>query len=109
MELFLRICEALKFAISLRLYPETRATFTDQKPDFEASLGQLPPDEREALEKRARAILEERTNPFLIISPMVHAKMLELLEADLRKEAGEEAEDEEAEDEEAEDEEAEEN
>jgi len=87
------ICATLKFDILLREQPQTAATET--KSDLESILTKLPPNERAALEKRARTILEETTNPFLVILPMVHAKMVELLEADLRQE---EVEEEEAED-----------
>jgi transcriptional regulator with XRE-family HTH domain len=89
MELFLKICATLKFDILLREQPQTAATAPETKPDFESILSKLPPNERAALEKRARTILEETTNPFLVILPMVHAKMVELLEADWGEEAEE--------------------
>ena len=95
MELFLKICATLKFDILLREQPQTAVTALETKPDFEAILSKLPPNERTALEKRARTILEETTNPFLVILPMVHAKMVEFLEADWGEEGGEGLEEEE--------------
>ena len=104
MELFLKICEALKFAISLREQPKAQKRHLQTKSlDLEESLSKLAPNERAALEKRARTILEETTNPFLVILPMVHAKMLELLETDWRQEEEEEVEETEEEVEEVED------
>src|SRR5438445_7664670 len=71
MELFLKICAVLKLNILLREQPQTAAV-SEAKPDFEEILGKLPQSERAALEKRARMKLEETTNPFLVILPMVH-------------------------------------
>ena len=71
--------------VSLREQPEAQAIPTG-KLDIEESLSKLSPHEQATLEKRARTILEETTNPFLIILPMVHAKMLELHETDLMQE-----------------------
>jgi transcriptional regulator with XRE-family HTH domain len=95
MELFLKICATLKFDILLREQPQTAATPPETKPDFESILSKLSPKERAALEKRARMILEETTKPFLVILPMVQAKMVDLFEADSIQEEAEEVEEEE--------------
>jgi transcriptional regulator with XRE-family HTH domain len=81
MVVFLRISEALRFEILLREQPQTAITpNAGEKLDFEEILGKLPPAKREELEKRARRELAGETSPFFIITPVLHAKMVGLLE-----------------------------
>lgn len=77
MELFLKICDILKFEIVWRGNPQTSV---DERPNFESILGRLSLEEREALGRRARLMLEQTTPLYRIDFLMIQKKMLELLQ-----------------------------